>query len=134
MKKVFLIYILIFLVSIFLIYQVYTRFFISDNSYTSFLTASYIYLISFTLLLCVFLIFLQKKEKFKRLLGFLYLFSVPVKIILFIVFFKKQIFSQNINSEKKLYNILTIMILCLFFEVFFVAKILNDSSITKNVE
>ena len=134
MKRRFLIYMLVFVMSLFLVYSAHVHFFTFTSLFIKFLTDSYIYLATFTIIVCFALLFLQKKEKFKPQLGFLYLFTVPVKIILFIIFFEKQFFNQSFTSNKELFNVLIIIGLTLFFEVFFVSQILNDSETSKNVE
>ena len=134
MKKRFLIYILIFAMSMVLIYLAHIHFFTFTKVFKEFLTASYIYLISFTLAVCFSLIFLQTKKKFEHQIGFLYLFSVPLKIILFVVIFQKQFSSQSFHSNLELANCLFVILLTVFFEVFFVAKLLNISNAIKNVE
>lgn len=134
MKKSLWIYIGIFGISMFLIYLAHTHFFDFDNLFSDFLALSYIYLVSFTIILCIALFFLEKNKRFRHQLGFLYLFSVPVKIIFFIILFGKQFFDQSLNSNKELLNLLFIMSLTLLFEVFFIRKLLNNLFITKNVE
>lgn len=134
MKKSSWIYIGVFAISMLLIYLGHTHFFDFDSPFSHFLTLSYVYLVSFTIMLCIALIFLKKSARFRHQLGFLYLFSVPVKIIFFIILFGEQFFDQSFNSNKELLNLLFIMCLTLLFEVFFVRKLLNNLFITKNVE
>jgi hypothetical protein len=127
-------YLLIFIVSAFLVYTGQTRFFTLNAPFVEFLTASYFFFVSFSIILCFGLHFLQKKKQFEQRLGFLYLFSVGFKIILFAAFFKTQIFNERFDSNKELLNILIIIGLTLVFEVIFVAKLLNNSDHIKNVE
>lgn len=134
MNKKFLIYILSFAAGMFLIYQIHIKLFTFSIPFAKFLKLNYIYLASFTVIVCFSLVFLHGNTKFKHRLGFLYLFSVPLKIIFFIVFFKRQFFGQNFNSTKELLNVLIVIFLTLFFETLFVSRLLNNSNAAKNVE
>lgn len=134
MKKIFLTYILIFVIGMVLIYLTQTNIFTFTISFREFLIATHIYLAIFTITVCLSLYFLQKSKKFEHQIGFFYLFSVPVKIILFVVVFQKQFSDQGFYSNLELLNFLFVMLLSLFFEVLFVAKILNISNAAKNVE
>lgn len=133
MKRLFT-YLLIFMASMILAYVGQTRYFGLNASFVEFLTNSYIFFVSFSVILCFGLFLLQKKKQFEHRLGFLYLFSVGFKIILFAGFFKMQIFNESFDSNKELFNLLIVIVLTLVFEVFFVAKLLNNSDQIKNVE
>ena len=134
MKKRFLISILIFIICMSLTYLIQTNIFSFTISFREFLIAAYIYLTIFTITVCILLYFLNGKNKFKNQIGFFYLFSVPFKIILFVVVFQKHFSNQSFYSNLELSNFLFVIVLTLFFEVLFIAKILNISSAIKNVE
>ena len=134
MKKRFLTTTLIFLVVIVLIGFVHISSFSFTTIYKVFLVKSYIYMLSSSLLICLSLGFLMKKQKFQHRIGLFYLFSVPLKIIFFVIIFQKQFFDQTSDSSQELINCLFILVLTLFFEVFFMSRILNSSNAIKNVE
>ena len=134
MMKQLLVYFLAFAISMFLGHYIQTHFLNFSDPFIEFLTASYIFFTSITIVLCLGLFFLQKKKEFQHRLGFLYLFSVGFKIILFAAFFKKQIFDQSFDSNKELFNLLIVIGLTLFFEVLFISRLLNNSDEIKNVE
>ena len=134
MKKRFLATTLIFLVVIVLIGFVHISSFSFTIIYKVFLVKSYIYMLSSSLLIYLSLGFLMKKQKFQHRIGLFYLFSVPLKIIFFVIIFQKQFFDQTSDSSQELINCLFILVLTLFFEVFFMSRILNSSNAIKNVE
>ena len=134
MKKRFLTTTLIFLVVIVLIGFVHISSFSFTTIYKVFLVKSYIYMLSSSLFICLSLGFLMKKQKFQHRIGLFYLFSVPLKIIFFVIIFQKQFFDQTSDSSQELINCLFILVLTLFFEVFFMSRILNSSNAIKNVE
>ena len=87
-KKRFLATTLIFLVVIVLIGFVHISSFSFTTIYKVFLVKSYIYMLSSSLLICLSLGFLMKKQKFQHRIGLFYLFSVPLKIIFFVIIFQ----------------------------------------------
>jgi len=134
MMKQLLFYFLAFAISMFLGHYIQTHFLDFSDPFIEFLTASYIFLSGFTILLCFGLFLVHKKKQFQNRLGFFYLFSVGFKIILYGAFFEKQIFGESFDSNKELFNLLIIIVLTLIFEVLFISRLLNNSDEIKNVE
>lgn len=82
--------------------------------------------------LCAMLILARMSPKFTDQVGYIYLISVAVKAILFFVIFREPIFSSHSLSNQEALAMLIPLFLGLFFEVFFVAKLLNKSPKIKN--
>ena len=134
MEKRFFIYLLVFIIAMILTAFAHLNLLSFSEAFQEFLIGSYTYLICATLVVCLLLGFLQKRKEFQQQVGYFYLFSVPLKIFLFIGIFQKQFFDQTSDSNQELINCLFVMGLTLFFEVFFMSKLLNSSNATKNVE
>lgn len=96
------------------------------------LKSLYTFHVVFTFLLSIAFLYLSKTKKFKDQLGFLYLVALVLKIFLFCIVFNKVIFSNASFSTNEGSNLLTVIILPLFFEVFFISKILKDLDAVKN--
>ncbi len=96
------------------------------------ITNLYLFFGIFSFLLCVILYLLSKTEKFKDQLGFLYLVSVVLKIVAFSFVFSVHIFSERSFSNQENANLLIPMVLNILLEVFFMSKILNNTTPSKN--
>lgn len=94
----------------------------------------YIFHGAFSLLLCTNFLLLYHTKKFKDQLGFLYLVSVALKIILFCIVFSEHIFVEGSFTQEDGVNLLIPMAIMLFLEVFFINKLLKNSSLTKNTK
>lgn len=82
--------------------------------------------------LCVILVQARASLTLKDQVGFIYLISVAVKAIAFFVIFRKTIFSSHSFSNQEALAMLTPLFLGLFFEVFFVSKLLQKTPKIKN--
>lgn len=98
------------------------------------LSEVYAFFGTFSLVVCAQLFFLSNTEKFKDQLGFLYLVSIALKMILFFFVFYKQIFTKGSFTNTESINLLIPIILILILEVFFIGKLLKNTSVSKNVE
>ncbi len=98
------------------------------------LSEVYAFFSIFSLILCILLLRLSKTEKFKDQLGFLYLASVALKIMLFCFTFYRHIFIKGSFTSMESVNLLIPMILCIILEVFFISKILKNTSVLKNTK
>ena len=89
----------------------------------------YIFFGGFSLILCISFSFLYRTHKFKDQIGFLYLLSVAIKIILFCIFFNERLFFETDSlSNQEAVNLLIPMGLMLIGEVFFISKLLNNTT------
>ncbi|MCH9661967.1 MAG: hypothetical protein K0U54_13775 [Bacteroidetes bacterium] len=98
------------------------------------ITSLYLFFGGFSLALCVLLFLLLKTKKFKDQLGFLYLVSVALKIGIFCAVFSKQIFSEVSFTNTQSLNLLIPMFLMIGLEVFFISRLLNNLTLSKNAE
>ena len=96
------------------------------------LTQVYVFHGLVSLLLCVVLSSFVKTEKFKEQVGFMYLGSVLVKAVLFCVVFRKAIFTDQLLTNVEAASLLLPLFIGLFFEVFFLSKLLKQKTKIKN--
>lgn len=94
----------------------------------------YTFFTVFSLVVCSQLLALSKSEKYKDHLGFLYLVSIVLKMILFFIVFYKQIFNGEVFTNTEGINLLIPIILILYLEVFFIGKLLKNTSTLKNAK
>lgn len=85
-----------------------------------------------SLILCVALIRARASDKYTDQVGFIYLISVLVKAVLFFVIFRKTMFSSYSFSNQEAVSVLIPLFLGLFFEVFFLSKLLKKTPKIKN--
>ena len=105
---------------------------IKDLSLPFSLTNIYAFHGIFSLLLCVVLSRLVKTDRFKEQVGFIYLGSVLVKAVLFCVVFRKAIFTDQSLTNIEAVSLLLPLFIGLFFEVFFLSKLLKQKAKIKN--
>ncbi len=86
----------------------------------------------FSLFLCVTLAKLRTTQKFAEQVGFIYLGSVFIKVVLFSVLFRNAFFSEIPFTNIETINLLIPLFLGLFFEVFFLSRLLGHFSKIKN--
>lgn len=84
----------------------------------------YVFHALFSFLICVFFLFLSKRERFKDQLGFLYLGTFVFKLMTFAVIFSRVLFSTlKFTFEDKL-SLLFPLVIFLSLEAYFITKIL----------
>ena len=86
----------------------------------------------FSLFLCITLAKLRTTQKFAEQVGFIYLGSVFIKVVLFSVLFRNTFFSEIPFTNIETINLLIPLFLGLFFEVFFLSRLLGHFSKIKN--
>ena len=133
MTRQFVVYVFVFVLLYLIEYYLHTNVF-KDFALKSpiDLKSLYIFHVAFTFSLSIAFLFLSTQERFKAQLGFLYLFSLAIKIFLFCVVFRKYIFNNISFTNSESSNMLIVMVLPLFFEVFFISKILKSLTVVKN--
>ena len=115
-------------------------FYIHAHGFVKFAQNSPIALINLYMFFNMFSILLMfglsrlKNTKFQDQIGFVYLFSVAVKIILFCLVFYNPIFKTKAFTNIESINILIPIALTLFFEIFFMSKMLKNLSGLKNLD
>lgn len=80
----------------------------------------------FSLAICCAFLFLSNIEKWSTQLGFIYIFALITKLVFFCVIFKNLLFQNESIGKVDSFNLLIPLFIFLFFEVFFIIKILND--------
>lgn len=88
----------------------------------------YVFHVLFSIILVVTIYILGKKVKFQEQTGFLYLVSVFLKAIVFCFVFMPYIFSGQEFSKMEAASLLAPVFLALFFEVFFLYKLLKTKA------
>jgi len=77
--------------------------------------------------ICLALLFLDTKEKFKPQLGFIYLPTLFIKGLLFYVLFQNAVFSLVKFTLEERLNLLIPLFVFLALEVYFAAKVINKN-------
>jgi len=93
-----------------------------------------IYIFHFAMSLVICLVFkkLSTINSVSHQLGYIYLSTLFLKVILFVAIFKNSIINiENLTKTESL-NLLIPLFVFLFFEVYFMAKILNQISAKTN--
>lgn len=92
----------------------------------NFLTTTLFFALS-SAVICLVLLFLDTKQKFKPQLGFIYLPTLFIKGLLFYVLFQNSVFSLiKLTLEERL-NLLIPLFTFLALEVYFAAKVINKN-------
>ncbi len=77
--------------------------------------------------ICLALLVLDTKQKFKPQLGFIYLPTIFIKGLVFFVLFRESVFSLvKLTLEERL-NLLIPLFIFLVLEVYFAAKVINKN-------
>ena len=110
------------------------RFFLDsqDRNLPYSLSGIYIFHALASLLICSSLYKLNATKKYKEQLGFIYLASVVVKAILFLIVFRELLFDERSLTNLEAISLLSPLFLGLFFEVFFISKLLKKTTKIKN--
>ena len=96
------------------------------------LLSVYLFHASFSIVLCIGFLSMYQMEKFKNQIGFLYMASVVVKAILFCIIFSNYLFKEGSFTRIEAASLLIPLFLFLFFEVFFITKLLKNLGEIKN--
>ena len=81
-----------------------------------------------SLLLVLIFELLAYTEQYNDQLGFLYLGSMAIKMVFFSIFFKDVLFSSIVLSKMDSLSLLVALFIFIFYEVFFIVKILNRNT------
>ena len=81
---------------------------------------------SISFLICSFLAITSSYKKAKDQLGFIYLYTLVFKIILFVLIFSKSILKLPTITKTESLNILIILLIFMFLEVYFTVKLINQ--------
>lgn len=132
MKRQFILFVGIFLCALVSIYYVH-EYILSKISIHLFFSLKNVYIFhgTFSIIVCVSLLFASKIERFKDQLGFLYLGSVVLKIMAFGALFHTDFLGTRSLTSNEGVSLLVPIGLSLFFEVLLLTKTLKKIDLKK---
>lgn len=116
-----------------LTYGLHTNFFLENGPFRAFLTNTYLFHFTFSLVLVLSIQFLSKQDSLKNSLGIVYLAMLFVKMGLFVLLFKEPLFAEEETPKSELLSLLIPFFLSLLLEVYFIAKILTKIDTSNNI-
>lgn len=109
----------------FIVFGIQYNFLVSESSVRYNLFTTNLFFAISSGVICLTLLILETKEKFKPQLGFIYLPTLFIKGVLFFLIFQNTVFSiVDLTIEEKLHLIIPLFIF-LTLEVIFVSKVIN---------
>ena len=109
----------------FIVFGIQYNFLVSESSVRYNLFTTNLFFAISSGVICLTLLILETKEKFKPQLGFIYLPTLFIKGVLFFLIFQNTVFSLvDLTIEEKLHLIIPLFIF-LTLEVIFVSKVIN---------